>query len=79
MNITSATTRRTRFTRIFLAGCLILALAGAAAQAGTSGRWLHIRVVGSDADDEQVSVNLPLDIIVIPKDGTVGVSHVDSF
>ena len=46
-----------------VAGLVLLSpLAHAAPQTSTGDRWLHIRVVSSDAKGEMVRVNVPLDL-----------------
>jgi hypothetical protein len=48
---------------VLLAGAALLAPLTIGAQSTPSGdRWLHVRVISSDADGESVSVNVPLEL-----------------
>jgi hypothetical protein len=40
--------------------CVVFALAAFTASASSTDRWLHVRVIESGEDGEQVSINLPL-------------------
>jgi len=57
------TTRRGRITGLLLVACLAVGLTAATAEAGTAGRWLHIRVTDTGGYGENVNVNVPLDMI----------------
>ena len=49
---------------VVAAATLLLApFAGYAQSASGGDRWLHVRVVSTDADGETVSVNVPLELV----------------
>jgi hypothetical protein len=69
------------------AALLLAPFAGYAQSASGGDRWLHVRVVSTDADGETVSVNVPLELAekVLPAinkkelhDGKVTIDHFDS-